>query len=254
MMAEGTFWYTDCFINCERQCGFIQKVKGGYKLMKKFKLITLVAAASLCSGGIMAADPKTEPDASWISISGTVVEPTDSSFLLDYGDDVVIVEVDDWDVYAEAHPLINGDRVTVYGRVDNDLFEAAKIEAGAVFVQGLNTYIYASSADEEGDATAYYPYYWTNLGVPVTNDVTVRGMVTAVDPEQREFRIDRGNRELTVKTESMVFNPLDKYGYQRIQQGDVVSVTGNLDKNFFGGRVLRADMVTTLLDVSDVES
>lgn len=182
------------------------------------------------------------------------IQKVNSSFLLDYGDDVVTVEVEDWDVYAEAHPLIDGDRVTVYGRVDNDLFEAAKIEAGAVFVQGLNIYIHASSADEEGDATAYYPYYWTNVGLPVTNDVTVRGTVTAVEPEEREFSIDRGNRELTVKTGSMVFNPLDNYGYQRIEKGHVVSVTGNLDKNFFGGRVLRADMVTTLLEVSDVES
>lgn len=222
--------------------------------MNKLKLIGLVAAASLYSGGIMAENPQTKADESWISISGTVVEPTNNSFLLDYGDDVVTVEVDDWDVYAEAHPLIDGDRVTVYGRVDNDLFESAKIEAGAVYVKSLNTYIYASSADEEGDSTAYYPYYWTNMGVPVTNDVTIRGTVTAVDPDQREFRIDRGIRELKVDTATMVSNPLDKYGYQRIQKGDVVSVTGELDKDFFGGRVLRADMVTTVLDASDIES
>lgn len=106
-----------------------------------------------------AADPYAKPEDSWISISGTVVDPKADTFKLDYGDGVITVEMDDWDDDADAYVLLDGDRVTVYGMIDDGLFERTTIEANSVYVESLNSYFYASAADEEGDAldSAYTP-------------------------------------------------------------------------------------------------
>lgn len=221
--------------------------------MKQLQATVLAAAIGLGTTGAIAANPYAKADESWISISGTIVEAKDNNFLLDYGEGVITVELDDWDIYKEAYPLMDGDRVTVYGRIDDDLFETAKIEAGAVHVKGLNTYLYASSADEEDTDSEFYSYSWTN-GVPINNEVNIRGTVTSVSPGDREFKVNRGNREIKVETNSMGFNPLDQYGYQRIEKGDVVNVKGNLDTGFFGSRVLDAESITELQDASKGKS
>ena len=70
------------------------------------------------------------PDDSWISISGTVVTPQADSFKLDFGNGLVTVEVDDFDRTGEGVLLRDGDRVTVFGRIDDDLFEKTKIRGG----------------------------------------------------------------------------------------------------------------------------
>ena len=41
--------------------------------------------------------------------------------------------------------------MTVYGRVDDDLYETTTIEASSIYDQDLGTYFYASAADEESD-------------------------------------------------------------------------------------------------------
>jgi uncharacterized protein YdeI (BOF family) len=216
----------------------------------RFLTIGLAALAVVGASEAMAVAPYSKPDESWISIGGTVVEPTADSFVLDYGENVITVEVDDWDRYSETYGLLDGDRVMVYGKVDDDLCETATIEAGSIYIYGLNPYIYSSSADEEGDTTSFYPYYWTAVGIPVTNEVTIRGTVTGVDPDGREFKVNRGKREMTVETDEMIHNPLGRFGFQRMQSGDVVSVTGKIDYDFFSNRVLEADVVTTNLDAS----
>lgn len=58
---------------------------------------------------------RSKPYDSWIIIGGTLVDPKDDSFILDYGENVIKVEVHDWDSYAEASALMNGDKLTVYG-------------------------------------------------------------------------------------------------------------------------------------------
>lgn len=208
-------------------------------------LATGIAAALLATGAL-AADPYAKPDESWISISGTVVAPGADEFTLDYGKGVIKVEMDDWDRYGEAYGLMDGDSVTVYGRIDDDLYELASIEASAVYVDSLNTYFYASSADEEGVAEAPISA-WTIYTVPVPSQATVSGTVTSVNKEAREFTIDTGASMLTVDTSTMPYNPLDELGYQKIAKGDHISVTGDIDYEFFDGRVLEATAVTTLL-------
>ena len=70
--------------------------------------------------------------------------------------------------------------------------------------------------------------------------------VTEVNDE--EFKLSTGLQEITVEVEEMPYNPLDDEGYQRIQVGDRVSVTGEMDYDFLEGGELVAETVTTLYD------
>lgn len=204
-------------------------------------LLTLIAL-TLLSTSAFAVDPYAKPDNSWISISGTVAAPKSDRFMLDYGDGVITVEMDDWDAYGDAYGLMEGDHVTVYGRVDDDLYENASIEAGSVYVEDLNTYYYASSDDEE-DAVV-----WSVSTPVVLNRAIVRGTVTSVAPVVGQFTIDTDKQQLTVDTSEMSYNPLDDIGYQQIDVGDRVSVSCTIDHNFFDQRELVASTLVTLND------
>jgi uncharacterized protein YdeI (BOF family) len=189
------------------------------------------------------ADPYALPDETWISISGTIASPTDDSFLLDYGEGVVTVEMDDWDSYGEARALMDGDDVTVYGRVDDGLYERTTIEASSVYVANLNTYFYADDDDEEGDA---HLMWQAPSPLIITATTSLRGRVSSVNPEGRTFTIDTGERLVTVDTWGLGYNPLDDAGFQKVDKGDIVHVTGHLDTGFFEKRELDADSVITL--------
>ena len=183
-------------------------------------------------------NPYEEPNNAWISISGKVKTVSPDAFTLDYGEGKVLVEMDDGDRDADAYKLIPGDEVTVYGRIDDDLYETTKIEAGSVYVDKLGTYFYASSVDEED-------FYYTSMIIPpIPSNTVVHGVVTDVDG--REFTLDTGPTRLTVETEEMAYDPLDDEGYQKLEPGDMVRVVGRLNDSFFEGREFVADSVTTI--------
>jgi uncharacterized protein YdeI (BOF family) len=202
--------------------------------------IATVCIAGLTAGAL-AKSPYAKPDGSWISLKGTVISTTDDAFRLDYGQGVVLVEMDDWDWYSEGKALIVGDEVTVYGLVDDDLYETTSIEASSVYVDDLNTFFYASAADEESS-----PYYVASV---VTDyDVQLTGEVTSVSG--REFTIDTGKRKVQVDTRLMPYNPLDDAGYQQIEKEDWVTVSGDIDTDIFEEREIMAESIVTLIDNS----
>jgi len=198
--------------------------------------------ATAAENGTSSPNPYARPNDSWISISGRVVQPTFDSFTLDYGDGTVIVEMDDWDPDRDARGLMDGDKVTVYGEIDDDLFELTTIEASSVYVENLNTYFYASSADEEEAVT------WILTTPIAVGEVTVRGSVLETDPMAETFTLDTGLRELTIDTAELDYNPLDDLGYQQIARGDRVSVVGDIDRSFIEEQRLDARSIITLDD------
>ncbi|MDT9600141.1 NirD/YgiW/YdeI family stress tolerance protein [Sphingosinicella rhizophila] len=165
-------------------------------------------------------DPETRlaaaTDQSWINLNGTVVSTTTDSFVLDYGSDTVTVEMDDWDWYREGQALAPGDPVVVTGKVDSDLWRAKRIEASSVYAKNLNTYFYASGADEEDllPSTVYVP------PSPSSSDTT--GYVTAV--EGQEFTIGSGMTATRVDTSKITASKRPA-----VKVGDRVYVWGNLD-------------------------
>ena len=200
-------------------------------------LTAVVLFGALAAAPALAEDPYLQPDDSWISISGTVETVIRDAFLLDYGDGAVTVEMDDGDRDADAYKLLEGDKVTVYGVVDDDLFETTTIEASRVYVEKLGTYFYASALDEED--TWFY-----SVDPVIVSDSVLQGLVTEVNDE--EFKLFTGPRTITVDVEEMAYNPLDDEGYQKIEVGDRVSATGQVDNDLFEGRELVADSVVTL--------
>ncbi|MBD3343980.1 MAG: hypothetical protein GF401_02840 [Chitinivibrionales bacterium] len=209
--------------------------------MKLTHLVSVFLCIGFTAAGIMAKSPYTKPNNSWISLEGTIVATTDNTFDLDYGQGIVTVEMDDWDWYEEGKALIVGDDVTVYGRVDDDLYETTSIEAQTVYVDDLNTFFYASAADEE-DADIYIAPIYSDY------DLQLTGKVTSVSG--REFTIDVGKRKVTVDTDNMPYNPLDDAGYQQIEKNDWVTVSGDIEYDLFNNRELEAESIVTLLDNS----
>ncbi len=187
-------------------------------------------------------DPMAQPDDTWISLTGTVTSTTADSFIMDYGDGLITVEMDDWDTFGDAWPLADGDQVTVYGDVDKGLFETTTIEAGSVYVQDLNTFFYASAADEEDFGE------WVVDVDSVVGDLIYIGTVETVIPDANTFTIDTGATELTVDTSALLYNPLDDEGFQQIDVGDRVSVEAEIDADFFGDQDLLAESIVTLSD------
>jgi uncharacterized protein YdeI (BOF family) len=205
---------------------------------------TLTAAIALAfAPNVTAQDaPKAMPDDSWISLSGTVTSAEADSFTLDYGDGTITVEMDDWDSYGDAWPLVSGDDVTVYGEVDEHLYTDDTIEAASVYVDDLNSFFYASAADEEElGAWALDPY-------DEVGDITYVGTVESVNDMTDTFTIDTGAKELTVETDALMYDPLDDEGFQQIEVSDVVSVDGVVDEDFFTNNDLIADRIVTLID------
>lgn len=200
----------------------------------------LALAAALPTAAAAAdAMPYAMPDDSWISVDGTIESVRPGSFTLDYGEGNIIVEMDDGDRDADAYKLLEGDKVNVVGKVDDDFFEATTIEAMSVYVQKLGTTFYASAVDEEDVVMT--------VTAPVdVSDTIVRGRVSSVSADQ--FTVNMEGTELTVSTDALGYDPLDDIGYQRIEQGDRVSVSGDMEEAFFGGTELEADAIVELSD------
>ncbi|MEA3641669.1 MAG: hypothetical protein VBE63_17250 [Lamprobacter sp.] len=206
----------------------------------KMMASSALALALTGATAVWAQDPTAAPDDSWISVSGTVESVTNDAFVLDYGEGLMTVEMDDGDRDADGYKLVSGDKVTVNGRIDDDLFEARTLEASSVYVENIDTYFYASAFDDE----AINDVIVTVQTPVVISATTVQGTVTEVSSE--EFVVDTGLRQVRVEVEDMAYNPLDDEGYQKIKVGDRVSVTGQIDDDLFEGRELVADSVVTL--------
>jgi len=197
-----------------------------------------------------AEDPYSAPDDSWISFSGTVTSTEADSFMLDYGDGLITVEMDDWDMDADGYKLMEGDKVTVNGYVDDDLYDTRTIEASSVYVEDLNTYFYASATDEEDAPKPENPSETTKTPVQV-GDFEMTGTVTSI--AGRDFTIDTGQNQITVDTLGLDYNPMDEEGYQQVEEGDRVRVSGTFDKTLFENLELEADQIVTLADASRAE-
>lgn len=175
---------------------------------------------------------------SWINLEGTVAAVSPTSFLLDYGDGNVTVEMDDWDWFQEGRHLQAGDEVAVTGRVDRDLLERATLEAQSVFVENLGTYFYASGRDEEdlADSSIYM--------VAPAGSVDATGFVTAI--EGREFTLGTDAGAMRVDTTRMANNPLDAAGQPQVRIADRVYVWGRLDLDAREPDELMADGIVLL--------
>lgn len=197
-------------------------------------------AAQPQAGQTETAMPLNQADNSWITMSGKVMSPTRDAFLLDYGVGQIIVEMDTWEGWAEAMNLTEGNKVTVIGRVDNDLLESATIEASAVVDEVNGQHYFADAADEEDMAG------WFATHAAAEGQTTMRGIVKQVNAESDEFMLDNGVFEVKVATGNLDEDPLDANGATQIKNGDIVSVSGIVENDLFEQRELQAITVALL--------
>ncbi|MBN2418386.1 MAG: hypothetical protein JXL81_03295 [Deltaproteobacteria bacterium] len=213
-----------------------------------FLLIAMALMLGLSNVNCGTSDSKTEnpyvkQDDTLININGTAVDTNLESFVLDYGEGLITVEMDGWNWYANDFKLIEGHEVSVYGKIDDNLYETASIEASSVYDENLGTYFYANPTDEEPGWG--YNYWVSNAVVP--GETVVRGTVTSTNVKDRKFTLDIGPRELTIDTSSMPYNPLDDIGYQKIEKGDYVRLRGDMKMSFWQNHELMADSVIVLM-------
>ncbi|NMT65021.1 NirD/YgiW/YdeI family stress tolerance protein [Marinobacter orientalis] len=176
-------------------------------------------------------------DGSWIVLSGKVASTKDAdTFMLNYGGDTVRIELDNWSWADLPGQVLEGDKVKVYGRVDQDTYETETIEADSVYVEDLGIHFHGGAGGEEaftGVAPEPQP--------PVrTGDLSVSGRVENI--ENRTFTIDTGSRELTVDTSMMNYDPLKEPGLRNrsVDVGDLVTVSGQMNPGVFERRELNA--------------
>ncbi len=187
---------------------------------------------------LMAKNPYTAVNNTRITLNGTVVSADPSGFELDYGEGRVRVEMDGWQWYHADYPIIEGNRVRVHGKIDDDRWETTSIAADSVFLKDLNTYFYANEMDgKDIDAQAD--------SEDPDKVFILRGTIKQING--REFLLDTGTKEVKVDTLEMPYNPLDNEGYQRLKPGDYVQVSGELDVDFFEKAEIMANSVTTLI-------
>ncbi|RUO80733.1 hypothetical protein CWI84_03880 [Idiomarina tyrosinivorans] len=208
-------------------------------MLRKILAVSLMSFAATAA----AKDYETMKDQTWVSLTGEVATTSDSSFVLDYGKGYITVEMDDWQWYDdEGEALLTGYDVTVYGEVDNDLAEEAKIEASSVYVKNLDSYFYASAADEEsGEANVSFDV----IAMDSTAPIDVNGTVTKVNDVADEVVIGSGKSKVVVDVSMLPTNPLDSIGFQKVTVGDYVSVSGQFTDDLTGGMQLQAERLTT---------
>lgn len=163
------------------------------------------------------------PDESWIRITGRAVETGAETFMLDYQDGKAFVEVDSEGPSFANTEILDGDWVTVYGKVDKGTFETTTIEAERIYAQRLEKWVYASAEDEEKrdlelGVRTYEPTS------PALSAVSITGTVREVEEEQ--FTLSTGGGELTVDTSELNYDALDDRGVQQLEPGKLVTVTG----------------------------
>ena len=216
-------------------------------VMRNMNILLLLLTGGLLASPVLAEDPYSKSDDTWVSISGEVESVTPDAFVLDFGEGMITVEMDDGDRDADGYKLIAGDHVTVTGKIDDDLFETRTIEASSVYVENIGTRFHASPIDEEDGIFAMPAPVVVSTPV-VLSEIVVQGTVSNVGLDQ--FSIDTGLREITVEIDELGYNPLDDEGYQQLAEGDVVSVTGTIEPDFMQGRIVMANSVITLAESS----
>jgi len=205
--------------------------------MKNINFLTFMAISLLTTPAI-AQNPYAKDDNSWISINGRVNTVSADEFELDYGDGEITVEMDDGDRDADGYKLLPGDEVRVSGLIDDSFFQTTTIDATSVYVKNIDTYFYASAIDDE--------YYGYDVISSRTTDTFIEGTITSMSVDDEQFTLDTGLQMLTVEVDELLSNPLDNEGYQQLEVGERVRVNGQIDYDFFQGRVFEADYVTNI--------
>lgn len=205
--------------------------------------VTNPAPAAAAVEGTEAGSVKFQNDA-YITLSGTVGEITDGDqFKLNHSGGIIMVDTNDtWpDLFeVDADTLLKtGDRITVTGKVDNNLFAQNEIEAYQLTVDGP-TYnrVYTNSNFGPENDDSYMAYYGSyGAGLSDDQEVRLSGTVSKL-VNNESFMLRYGNGEIRVETDDLEFTNAD-----RLSVGDEVVVYGEVDEGWFKKKAVEADRI-----------
>ncbi len=204
-----------------------------HKRMRRTSVAALVSAVglSLTVASPMAMSKESMKDDSWVTLSGTITKVDDEGeeFTLDYGSGSIRVEVEDWSWGDRPDRIRQGDRVTVNGRVDDDLFQSKEIDAESVYDEGRGAFYYRSDfGNAKGPRVSY-------SGAPdqLEDDywITLTGTVSEID--NPVFYVHAGGKKIRIDTSHMRKSPLRKEAERPLEVGDRVQISGVYDDGFF---------------------
>ncbi len=198
-----------------------------------------LALAITPATGAQNTPPAALPDNSYVTISGTVAEVLDADeFTVNYSGGTIKVDTNDaWPnlFRKEALEMLKpGDRVTITGKVDDNLFARKEIDASSISHQGKTYSRVYSQTPYDTAYYGYWPYYgWDDK--MYNDNVSISGTVSRViDDDEFEMKYGTG----TVKVDTSALN-VD--ANRLLQVGDRVMVYGDMDDNWFSKRELDAD-------------
>lgn len=204
---------------------------------------TPAPAAAVAKGTDKDGNVKFENDA-YITLSGTVGEITDEdAFTLNHAGGIIEVDTNAaWpDLFAGTGSMLKtGDRVSVTGKVDNNLFSANEIEAYRLSVAGeSHSRVYTNShyAPDYGDDFAAYENAAYGAGLDDDQKVRISGEVSRI-MEDDTFMLRYGNGQIIVDAEDVEFTNAG-----RLAVGDEVVVFGKVDKALFQKKQVEAERV-----------
>ncbi|QJR80090.1 hypothetical protein CA267_004510 [Alteromonas pelagimontana] len=210
-------------------------------MFHKKTLLALASSVALVSANPVIAkgsDHTASLDSStWVTVSGEVREVDSQFFTLDYGEGNIIVEIADTDFDAQAFKALDGDTVTVSGKIDGSLFSNSTLQASSVYIDSLRTTFISDSADSSSRDV-----YATTAFIPSSLDsMLLIGNVSAVSDEAVQISV--GDTSVTVNVDDMRDSPVDDEGYLKLAKGDRVKVSASLDDDFFTSYSLDANYI-----------
>jgi hypothetical protein len=174
-------------------------------------------------------DPHQVAEGSWVGITGQVESTSPGSFMLDYGDGNIKVQLEP--TSTKKHDFIKDEQVRVYGVMDDGFFTAKTIKAHAVYVESLKSYA-CTTEGAETICSSFAPVIYSG--------VVVHGRVTAASPGT--VQVDDGDKVINIDTSDLQTASGDKGMAPAAKEGDLVTVMGHMDEGFFSRKLKALSM------------
>lgn len=220
--------------------------------MKNNYLIPATALTAACTLAVMTAahavtseSVQNVEDGSYISLTGTVTSLTSEGFTVKYDvDNVIEVETDELTEKGEVVKV--GEYVSLIGEVEDSWFTNKKIEATSLYVPATDRYYFDPEHAEE-TARKRHELIQKYAGLNTIEDGTYMGLYGKVYAiNDQEFTLRIGDVDYSIDTDRMEVGPLDEGVANPLQVGDVVYVSGEVDKYMFEETEIEAEYVDVL--------
>ena len=215
------------------------------KLLVTLATIAIAVVASCKSPMIK----NTNSEKNQIVISGKVSKATSDSFEISYGiDKAIVVDLKNWTLDDGIKSLKEGEKVTVYGYMDNNLLERKKLTTRAIYIHDRNSYYVTDTLDDNYQLN--YHLFTTKVvsgAIPDETQLSIKGEIINISEE--DFTLKVGLNMIVVNVGSLDYDPFNKKNPKKIKVGDRVYVSAKLDSGLFEQREINANTVLKLFRV-----